>query len=336
MPMCPPLHRSRIRHAVLPFMLVASVGSIALGGCTHNDALGAAPTSGTDGSTDATEGSSAGTTTESSSTTAETDSGGGDCFPSVPSDPPYDVLFLEGEPDEIDEMQNPNAVHVPYLRLRTEGEWQAACPELLMLENAFTGNNGFYVYRPSDSSTMDGWPEGRLHAVLFMHAHGGHILDAQEEEIEHFYPMLERLTEQGFVVLAGMTSSTTVGPRTLILRCAAEWVLNTWEEAERINGCGIAAVGHSQGGAAVHELSFVDDLALAGLGALVGIAPGARVVGSGSASPVTFPVPAERAVPYLVLQGPNDEDTTHQGQTNYDRMVPEDTEPVPPSDKVML
>lgn len=216
--------------------------------------------------------------------------------------------------------------------LVTQLNWEDACPDISV--NAVLGEeNGLYVYRPGDG--MGEWPEDTTFPlVLFMHGNGGSIVSLTGE---HTNPFLDELAREGFVVIAA-TGGTTPAQRMTVLRCAAEWALTVWEGRERLDHCSVGAIGHSQGGGAVHNLALADDPTLEGLRALVGIAPLAALAAEppNPPAPYTLPIPAERAVAYLVLQGPDDEDVTDHGLTNYDRMAPEDTEPVAGADKVML
>jgi len=120
--------------------------------------------------------------------------------------------------------------------------------------------------------------------------------------------------------------------------CAMKWIDTFWTEADNARtNCDLVAMGHSRGGEAAFQViqnfpDLVNDTPRR-LAAAVGIAPRSDP----ESDEGSFPIAAERAVPYLIVMGGSDEDVGGGDAARaYDIMASEESETLVSVDKLLL
>ena len=177
--------------------------------------------------------------------------------------------------------------------------------------------------------------------VIFAPGNGHSLLtDDGSSFYEHIF---NPLVADGFIVVAISLPSSDLPDtyfRASAMACALKWLEVTWPQSQDAQrGCDVVAMGHSRGGQAAFKVGenfaeFVDVLGLdpLKLSAVVAIAPVSEEENQG-----TFPISAEKAVPYFALVGGNDEDVgAGQAARAYDIMASDEAEGISEADKVLL
>ena len=194
------------------------------------------------------------------------------------------------------------------------------------------------VYRPDAGSGA--WPNQQLPLMVFMPGQNQRTFDVGDTSVRYYDPLLEEIARQGVIVIAiqPVEAIMTSGLRRAYMAHALIWAQTDpmdggFAERDRVQGSVILS-GHSRGGAASYLLANdfeafqsiffeMQDLELC---AVVPIAPRWGPAAAGGAGDIAtdLTVALDRSVPYFVLQGAIDDDTTGHGVSQHDTFVPED------------
>jgi hypothetical protein len=290
------------------------------------------------------------TTTELEPTTTSPTTTTGDPLPSgcVQDYPLSLMLFALHSDKPAAEMVIP-ARHCDMLNLVGTGAHQ-----LDPIEDLFT----VYTYRPQ--AGMGEWPNFRLPYVVFSPGAGQYSVDFDPinpmDPTAQYLPLIQAFTSVGFVVFAIQPPESdrgrnwTVGRRTRAMACTAIWAFTDggWSQSGegRLN-CDFVLAGHSRGGEAAHHFaanivgalngSGIEDQILRGV---VALAPRSKTIAEAAGLPVsdegTTPIAGDESIPYLILHGANDEDTTNGPTRSFEINGHEESALLPRHDKFLL
>lgn len=200
------------------------------------------------------------------------------------------------------------------------------------------------IYRPVAWAQNARWP-----LLIFAPGANQAVTEGPAALYDH---VLAPLAQSGFVVVAIDPKDRTwsVAQRYSAMLCTLLWLDSTlpggWTEAgnNRLN-CDVVAMGHSRGGEAAFRLidrfpDFIQgaDVPAWRLRAVVGISP-LSLPPEDNADPAdsSNPIPPDLAVPYLAINGANDEDVLAGSSARaYDILAPEAMSPPSAWDKVSI
>ncbi|HNN43724.1 MAG TPA: hypothetical protein PKL10_15615 [Nitrospira sp.] len=205
------------------------------------------------------------------------------------------------------------------------------------------------IYRPAVS--LGEWPNFRLPYVVFSPGNNQYSVDPNNLA-PYYEPLFEALTSVGFVVFAIQPPNSfyganwTVGKRTRALACTALWAFSRWSEAEnsRLN-CDFVVAGHSRGGEAAYHLAqnISGSLNLLGyegrvLRGVLALAPRSKTTAEAVYvdDEGTSPEDGAQTVPYLILHGASDSDTTNAPTRAFEIYGDEEATPFTKNDKFLL
>lgn len=220
------------------------------------------------------------------------------------------------------------------------------CPDLPTEDFQLLSGEPFpvLIYSPVAWSQGVQWP-----LVLFSPGVNQNITD---DTTELYGDIFNRLAESGFVVVALQPDDAnwSVSERFSAMLCTLLWLDSTqpggWSEAgqNRLN-CDVIAMGHSRGGEAAFRLidrfphlADVPGLPAWKLRSVVGISPLSLGAADNEVpADASFPIAPELSVPYLALNGANDNDVLGGSSARaYDILAPETMAPFSIWDKVSM
>lgn len=272
-------------------------------------------------------------------TSSETDGGEDFCFPEYPL---LGGPFVLEQQEVLTEWVIEPGVHCA----DAPGLVDDQDPDLLHPDNDIYT---VLIYRPSPEHAPGTWPQDRLPVAVFTPGRGLSLYRVGNPGIRYYDSAIEPLVEEGFIVVAIQpTNNAWATPKRFRAQlCSLLWLQSSepggWAETQndRLN-CDLVSYGHSRGGeAAILTASLFPDFAAAfplmaeyDLRGTVALAPRSDLSNDGLVGLLSDD--DARLVPFLALQGGNDEDIPGQMLRAFNLWHREELTPITPIPKAAL